>query len=82
VAVGVRIGTVASHVDKLGRSLESTVRSYNEAVSSIESRVLVPARRFNALHVSDTPVESPRLVESTPRSMTAPELVDELPSVL
>ena len=76
-----RIGTVAGHVDKLGRSLESTVRSYNEAVSSIESRFLVTARRFNALHVSDSPVESPRLVESTPRSMTAPELVDELPSV-
>jgi DNA recombination protein RmuC len=75
-----RIGTVAGHVDKLGRSLESTVRSYNDAVSSIESRFLVTARRFNALHVSDRPIDPPRLVESTPRSMTAPELVDELPS--
>ncbi|MET0468594.1 MAG: DNA recombination protein RmuC [Aeromicrobium sp.] len=76
-----RIGTVAGHVDKLGRSLEGTVRSYNDAVSSIESRFLVTARRFNAMHVSDTPVQSPRLVESTPRPLTAPELVDELPSV-
>ena len=76
-----RIGTVAGHVDKLGRSLESTVKSYNEAVSSIESRFLVTARRFNAMHVSDAPVESPRIVESTPRSLTAPELVDQLPSV-
>lgn len=75
-----RIGTVAGHVDKLGRSLESTVKSYNEAVSSIESRFLVTARRFNALHVADKPVESPRMVESTPRSLTAPELVDELSS--
>ena len=75
-----RIGTVAGHVDKLGRSLESTVRSYNEAVSSIESRFLVTARRFNALHVADAPVDPPRLVETTPRSLTAPELVDELPS--
>ena len=73
-----RIGTVAGHVDKLGRSLESTVHSYNEAVGSIESRFLVTARKFAALHVADTPVESPRLVESTPRSLTAPELVDEL----
>lgn len=77
-----RIGTVAGHVDRLGRSLEGTVRSYNDAVSSIESRFLVTARRFNALHVSDAPVASPRLVESTPRSLTAPELVDELPSTL
>nr|MCW2727528.1 recombination protein RmuC [Aeromicrobium sp.] len=76
-----RIGTVAGHVDKLGRSLESTVRSYNEAVSSIESRFLVTARRFNAMHVSDLPVESPRLVETTPRSLTAPELVDGLASL-
>lgn len=75
-----RIGTIAGHVDKLGRSLESTVRSYNDAVSSIESRFLVTARKFAVLHVSDTPVESPRLVESTPRSLTAPELVDELTS--
>ncbi|MCL3817938.1 DNA recombination protein RmuC [Aeromicrobium wangtongii] len=76
-----RIGTVAGHVDRLGRSLESTVRSYNEAVGSIEARFLVTARRFNAMHVSDTPVTSPRLVETTPRAMTAPELVDELRSL-
>jgi DNA recombination protein RmuC len=75
-----RIGTVAGHVDRLGRSLETTVRSYNDAVSSIESRFLVTARKFNALHVSTAPVESPRLVGSTPRSLTAPELVDELTS--
>lgn len=76
-----RIGTVAGHVDKLGRSLESTVKSYNDAVSSVESRFLVTARRFNALQVSSTEIPSPRLVESTPRSLTAPELVDELPSL-
>lgn len=75
-----RIGTVSGHIDKLGRSLEGTVRAYNDSVSSIESRFLVTARRFNALHVSDSPVPSPRLVESTPRSLTAPELVDELTS--
>ncbi|MBC7633490.1 DNA recombination protein RmuC [Aeromicrobium sp.] len=75
-----RIGTVAGHVDKLGRSLESTVRSYNDAVSSIESRFLVTARKFASLHVSDEPVEPPRFVESTPRPLTAPELVDELTS--
>ena len=75
-----RIGTVAGHVDKLGRSLETTVRSYNDAVASIESRFMVNARKFASLHVSDTPVEPPRVVETTPRSLTAPELVDELTS--
>lgn len=75
-----RIGTVAGHVDRLGRSLDGTVRAYNDAVASVESRFIVTARKFASLHVSDTPVESPRLVESTPRSLTAPELVDELTS--
>jgi len=75
-----RLGTVAGHVDRLGRSLDGAVRGYNEAVSSLESRVLVSARRMSALQVSDAPLASPRLVESTTRSMTAPELVDGLPS--
>jgi DNA recombination protein RmuC len=75
-----RIGTVAGHFDRLGRSLDSTVRSYNEAVGSVESRFLVTARRFASLHVSDAPIDPPRLVETTPRPMTAPELVDRLTS--
>ena len=75
-----RIGTVAGHVDRLGRSLEGTVRAYNDAVSSLESRLMITARRFNALHVTDAPIDPPRLVESTPRTLTAPELVDELRS--
>jgi DNA recombination protein RmuC len=73
-----RIGTIAGHVDKLGRSLEGTVKAYNDAVNSVESRLLVTARRFNALHVSDKPVTSPRVIENAPRSMSAPELTHEL----
>ncbi len=75
-----RIGTVTEHVDRLGRSLESSVRAYNDAIGSIESRFLVSARRMAALHVADQPVESPRIIETTPRQMTAPELLDGLRS--
>jgi DNA recombination protein RmuC len=44
-----RIVTLAGHVAKLGRSLGSAVDHYNSAVGSLESRVLVAARRFETL---------------------------------
>jgi len=75
-----RIGTVTDHVDRLGRSLENSVQAYNDAVGSIESRFLVSARRMAALQVSDQPVEPPRIVQTTPRQVTASELLDGLRS--
>ncbi|MFL6160517.1 MAG: DNA recombination protein RmuC, partial [Marmoricola sp.] len=42
-----RIGTVGRHLDKLGRSLKTTVESYNSTVGSLETRVLVTARHFS-----------------------------------
>lgn len=75
-----RLGTVAGHVDKLGSSLDRAVRSYNEAVASVETRLLVSARRLHELEVDDTPPVHPRVIETTPRLMTAPELLDELTS--
>lgn len=75
-----RLGTVAGHVDKLGSSLDKAVHSYNDAVASVESRLLVSARRLHELKVDDTPPFQPRVIETTPRVMTAPELLDELTS--
>ena len=44
-----RLGTLASHFGELGTSLDRAVTSYNRAVGSLESRVLVSARRFREL---------------------------------
>lgn len=44
-----RIGTLAGHFSRLGNSLNRAVESYNNAIRSTESRVLVSARRFKEL---------------------------------
>ena len=47
-----RVGVVTGHFAKLGKSLDQTVGHYNKAVSSVESRLLVTARKFEALDSS------------------------------
>jgi len=63
-----RLGTLAGHFQDLRKHLEKSVESYNRAVGSLESRVLVTARRFQELGAAgsaDLPVlES---VEKMPR---------------
>jgi DNA recombination protein RmuC len=70
-----RLATMGAHLDRLGRQLTTTVRTYNETVASLESRVLVTARRMVDLKVADAPVEGPDQVEVVPRSVQAAELV-------
>ncbi|HEY9475584.1 MAG TPA: DNA recombination protein RmuC, partial [Mycobacteriales bacterium] len=70
-----RLSTLGNHVDGLGRALNSAVGRYNDAVSSLESRVLVTARRFVELKVTDDDLRSPRQVESHARTVQAPVLV-------
>lgn len=73
-----RIGKVSGHLEKLGRSLSGSVDAYNAAVGSLESRVLVTARQFSDLAVTDQVLDSPASVETAPRPLTAPELLEAL----
>ena len=57
-----RLGTLATHLDNVGRSLNAAVGHYNAAVGSLESRVLVSARRFADLSVTDDELPAPRPV--------------------
>jgi DNA recombination protein RmuC len=70
-----RIGKVGDHLAKLGRSLTSSVGAYNEAVGSLETRVLVTARKLEE-HGIGPELAAPAPVDSTPRPLTAPELVE------
>jgi DNA recombination protein RmuC len=72
-----RIGKIAEHAEKLGRSITSTVKDYNVFVSSLESRVLVTARKLNDLdenQLGTDEIISPTPLESAPDSITASEL--------
>lgn len=69
-----RLITFTGHMEDLRRSLERSVVCYNRGAASLESRVLVNARKFQEL----CGIESPELpfldpVESLPRSLQALE---------
>ena len=71
-----RLGTLADNLDKMGRSLTSTVRAYNSALGSLETRVLVQARRFEHLGVTADDIASPAPIEEAVRPLTSPELTE------
>jgi DNA recombination protein RmuC len=68
-----RLSTMGQHVARLGRQLSSSVDAYNRTVGALESRVLVTARRFRDLRVTDDDLDTPDQVERTPRVLQAPE---------
>ena len=75
-----RIAGLGRHVDRLGRALTTAVSTYNQAVGSLESRVLPTARRLNELGVVEGELTAPALVEETTRALSAPELVAAEPA--
>jgi DNA recombination protein RmuC len=72
-----RITDMGSHFTDVGSKLGKAVESYNKAVASLETRVLVSARKFRDLDVAGTETEiEPALpVETAARQIQAPEMV-------
>jgi len=64
-----RLADMNGHWDKLGRSLERAVEAYNSATGSLESRVIVTARKFEELDSSAFGVvlETPEPIDTRPR---------------
>jgi DNA recombination protein RmuC len=75
-----RLGGLGRHMDQLGRSLTKAVSAYNQAVGSLESRVLVTARKLNELSVVQGELGPLAPVEETTRALSAPELVADGPA--
>ncbi len=73
-----RLATVSGHFSRLGSSLEAAVGSYNAAVASVESRLMVTARRFSELEVAAAPPD-PIAPVVTPARKPLWETVHEAP---
>jgi DNA recombination protein RmuC len=67
-----RLATMGSHVAKLGRNLELATGAYNSFVGSLESQVMVQAKRFETLEVSGgaKEIEPLPVIDTTPRALT------------
>lgn len=71
-----RIADLSQHMRDVGQKLQSSVSAYNKAIGSLESRVLVTARKFKDLHI----IEDKEVGEIEPLSVAAriprsPELI-------
>jgi len=75
------IRVLASHFDDVGGRLKASLDAYNRAVGSLEGNVLVKARRFKELQVTNGDADIPQLepIDRAPRLLQAPELLDGLP---
>lgn len=74
-----RLSGLGRHLERVGKSLTSAVGSYNQAVGTLETRVLVSARRLAALGVVDAELSAPEPISEAPRPLAAPELVASEP---
>lgn len=65
-----RLRTFASHLDAVGKGLDRAAECYNKAVGSLESRVLVSARRFPELGAAGAgEIPEPAQIETTTRTL-------------
>ncbi|WP_067688471.1 DNA recombination protein RmuC [Nocardia jejuensis] len=69
-----RLGTTGRHLDRLGSQLGKAVDAFNHTVSSVESRVMVTARKLHELEVADAEVPEIHPVESWPRAVSFAEV--------
>ena len=74
-----RVRVLSGHFEELAKGLTRSVNAYNGAVGTLESRVLVTARRFKDLGVSaNDPIPELPPVDQTPRALQSPEHADLL----
>ncbi|GAB7027135.1 DNA recombination protein RmuC [Geotalea toluenoxydans] len=77
-----RIATLAGHFSDMRKGLERAVESYNKAVGSMETRVLVTARRFKELGASTgKDIDRVEELDKIPRNLELPEAIAESPAV-
>ncbi len=69
-----RLATLGGHWNGVGKHLGQAVKAYNEATASLESRVMVSARRFGEMQVASGDLTALLQVEQLPRNVQSAEL--------
>jgi len=65
-----RLRLLGGHIKKVGKGLDQAVESYNSAVGSLESRVMVSARKFAELGTVAGEIAELDQIETTTRNLT------------
>jgi DNA recombination protein RmuC len=76
-----RMAVMVDHMGKVGDAIGKSVKSYNEMIGSVESRVLPTARKFKELGAGDAGIDiaSPAQIETAPRLPPPPEQLELMP---
>ena len=69
-----RVRTFAEHLGAVGRNIDRAANAYDEAIGSLEKRVLVTTQRFRELGAtSGDEIEAPQTINKRTRMIQAPE---------
>lgn len=71
-----RLGTMTGHLARLGRSLDGSVASFNDAVGSLQSRVMVTARRFEEMGLVSAQLPEFDQLTTRTRHLSEDEIAD------
>jgi DNA recombination protein RmuC len=76
-----RMAVMVDHMSKVGDSIGRSVKTYNEMIGSVESRVLPQARKFKELGAGDAGIDiaAPAQIEIAPRLPPPPEQLELMP---
>lgn len=76
-----RLAVMGEHVGKVGKAIGDSVSRYNEMVASIDTRVMVTARKFKELGAADAGVEIKPVaqIEAGPRPLAPPDQLELTP---
>ena len=66
-----RLAVMGNHLSRVGRAIDSASKAYNQTVASMESRVMVTARKFGEMQHIDAELPQLDVVETEVRQIAA-----------
>ena len=70
-----RLAIFSEHLSKLGKSIETSTKHFNNAVGSFDTRILPSARKFKELGINEKKsISQPEQIETATRSLESTEI--------